>query len=124
SLEGIEAYIQRVVQEWRVPGVGIGVIKDGEILLVPLTHPLSAYAGDYVHPGFGTFSIVQEREGLHGLFNEKEFVFKHLYYNIFQASLEIFDFHCKLAFSINPKGEIASFSIGLEPEAKPLVFMR
>ena len=33
SLEGIEEYVQRVVQEWKVPGVGIGVIKDGEMIL-------------------------------------------------------------------------------------------
>lgn len=91
---------------------------------VPLTHALSAYTGDYVHPGFGTFSLVQEGEGLKGIFNEKEFAFKHLYYNIFQVSLDLFDFHCKAAFSINLKGEIESFSIGLEPEAQPLVFTR
>lgn len=90
----------------------------------PLTHALSAYTGEYVHPGFGTFSIVQEGEDLKGLFNEKEFVLKHLYYNVFQASQEMFDFHCKVAFSINLKGEIESFSIGFEPEAKPLVFTR
>lgn len=90
----------------------------------PLTHALSAYTGEYVHPGFGTFSIVQEGERLKGLFNEKEFALKHLYYNIFQASQELFDFHCKVAFSINLKGEIESLSIGLEPEAKPLVFTR
>ena len=91
---------------------------------VPLTHELDAYTGEYVHPGFGTFSIVREGEGLKGVFNAKEFVLKHLYYNIFQASLALFNFHCKVAFSINLQGEIESFSIGLEPEATPLVFTR
>lgn len=90
----------------------------------PLTHTLSAYTGDFVHPGFGTFSIVEDGDGLKGLFNDKEYAFKHLYYNIFQVSLDLFNFHCKASFSMDIQGKIDSVSLPLEEEAKPLIFTR
>jgi CubicO group peptidase (beta-lactamase class C family) len=92
----------------------------------PLSHALSAYTGEYGHPGYGTFTIKQDGDGLKGVYNDLEFAFKHHHYDVFIISQERFDFNFKGSFSTNLKGDIASFAVklGLEPGLKPTVFMR
>lgn len=33
ALEGIENFIEQIMQDWKIPGLSIGVMKDGEIIL-------------------------------------------------------------------------------------------
>ncbi len=92
----------------------------------PPSHALSAYAGEFEHPGFGTFAIVQDGEHLKGIYNDLEYTFTHHHYDVFMVAQERFDISLKGSFSTNLKGDIESFSIGLgvEPGTKPIVFLR
>lgn len=92
----------------------------------PLTHDLSAYAGEFEHPAFGTFTITRDGDSLKGLLNEQEYSFTHLHYDVFLVEQERFEINCKGSFAMNLKGDIESFSIalGMEPGTKPLVFTR
>jgi CubicO group peptidase (beta-lactamase class C family) len=90
----------------------------------PLTHPLSAYTGEFEHPGFGTFAIRQDGDRLQGLYNDLEYIFEHYHYDIFIVSQEDLDLKVKGSFTMNIKGEIEGFSADLEPGTKPIVFMR
>src|SRR5581483_6514709 len=71
-------------------------------------------------------TIVQDGDCLKGFYNDLEYTFTHLHYDVFIVEQERFDLSCKGSFAINLKGEIEHFSIalGLEPGTKPLVFTR
>lgn len=92
----------------------------------PLTHPLSDYAGDFEHPAYGTFTIAQDGDRLKGRYNDLEYTFTHLHYDVFMVEQERFEINTKGSFAMNLNGEIESFSIALllEPGMKPLVFTR
>ena len=92
----------------------------------PLTHPLSDYAGEFESPAYGTFTIEQDGDKLKGFYNDQEYAFTHLHYDVFTIEQERFEINCKGSFAINLKGDIESFSIalGLEPGTKPFVFTR
>ncbi|QBD76989.1 serine hydrolase [Ktedonosporobacter rubrisoli] len=90
----------------------------------PLSHPLSAYAGEYRHPGFGTFTIAAAENGLKGILNDLEYSFEHDLYDVFSVSEKTLDLACKIVFMSNIKGDIDSFSIPLDPEVSPIVFTR
>ncbi|HZR42111.1 MAG TPA: serine hydrolase [Ktedonobacteraceae bacterium] len=99
---------------------------EGRIPSAPLTHPLSAYAGEFEHPAYGTFTIAQNGNSLKGYYNDLEYTFTHLHYDVFVVEQERFEISCKGSFAMNLKGDIESFSIalGLEPGMKPFVFTR
>ncbi|HKU78797.1 MAG TPA: serine hydrolase, partial [Rhodanobacteraceae bacterium] len=33
KLQGLDAYVQQVMHDWRVPGLSLAVIQDGKVLL-------------------------------------------------------------------------------------------
>ncbi|QBD80781.1 serine hydrolase [Ktedonosporobacter rubrisoli] len=92
----------------------------------PPSHPLSAYAGTFEHPGYGSFSIELDGESLKGSYNDNEYTFAHHHYDVFLVSTEAFEISLKGSFGTNLKGQIETFSlgIGLEPGVKPIVFTR
>ncbi|EFH85791.1 serine hydrolase [Ktedonobacter racemifer] len=90
----------------------------------PLSHPLSAYAGQFEHPGGGTFTIVQDDDTLKGWHNDLEYTFQHLHYDVFLVFLEHYNLYLKGSFVTNLNGDIESFVLPLEPAAKPFVFTR
>jgi hypothetical protein len=90
------------------------------------SHPLSAYTGEFSHPGYGIFSFVQDGEGLKGRYNRLDYTFPHQHYDIFLGTQERMDTLFIASFATNRKGEIASFTIklGLEPDMQPTRFTR
>lgn len=92
----------------------------------PLTHPLSDYVGEFEHPAYGTFTIVQDGDSLKGFQNDLEYTFTHMHYDVFVIEQKRFEITCKGSFAMNLKGDIEHFSLalGLEPGAKPMVFTR
>ncbi|QBD80780.1 serine hydrolase [Ktedonosporobacter rubrisoli] len=90
----------------------------------PLSHPISDYVGEYEHPGYGTFSILPEGQGIKGLLNGLEYSLSHFHYDVFQAELARFDATFNVSFSTDLDGKITYFSAPLEPSGKPIVFKR
>ncbi|EFH85792.1 serine hydrolase [Ktedonobacter racemifer] len=97
---------------------------DSRVPDASLSHPLKDYTGSFEHPGLGTFTITQDGETLKGIYNDSDFTFQHLHYDVFLVTSERFEIHIKGAFVTNLDGDIESFSLPIEPEAKPIAFMR
>ena len=99
---------------------------EGRVPDAPLTHPLSDYAGEFEHLAYGTFTIAQDGDRLKGFYNDLEYTFTHLHYDVFVVEQERFEITSKGSFAMNLKGDIEHFSIalGLEPGMKPFVFTR
>src|SRR5207245_2810752 len=51
----------------------------------PPSHPLSEFAGEYVHPGYGTVKIAQQADALEISFNQMgPYQFVRVHYDIFE----------------------------------------
>ena len=84
------------------------------------SHALSAYAGKYEHPGYGTLSIRRSGRGLVASYNATEGALKHWHYDVFEWP------KCgpQLTFHMNREGQIASLSVPFEPLADEILFKR
>ncbi len=99
------------------------VDKDRKLNTKP-SHPLEDYGGDYENPGYGTISIVKDGENLKAKFNSFEFTLTHYHYDTFELFNTLYDMKQKLSFQTDPKGNIGSLSISLEPTVKDIIFTR
>jgi len=88
------------------------------------THALEEYAGEYVHPAYGVFSITKEGGALSGTFHATTLALHHYHYDTFMVKDDLAGIDQKLTFDIDAKGDIGSLSIKLEPEVKEIVFTR
>lgn len=88
------------------------------------SHPLEDYAGDYENPGYGTISIIKDGDKLLAKYNAFEFRLDHYHFDIFELYNNLYDQKQKLSFHTDPKGNIGSLSIPLEPTVKDIVFTR
>ncbi|MBK8021766.1 MAG: DUF3471 domain-containing protein [Chloroflexi bacterium] len=88
------------------------------------SHPLSDYAGDFEHPGYGVFRITEAEGKLTAAYNRLELKMEHYHYDIFEATLEPVDVSFKLHFHLDVKGNVEKVSLPLEPTVAPIVFTR
>ncbi|MBK8021139.1 MAG: serine hydrolase [Chloroflexi bacterium] len=88
------------------------------------SHPLSDYAGDFEHPGYGVFRITEAEGKLTAAYNRLELKMEHYHYDIFEATLEPVDVSFKLHFHLDVKGNVEKVSVPLEPTVAPIVFTR
>ncbi|MDQ2904514.1 MAG: serine hydrolase [Chloroflexota bacterium] len=94
---------------------------------VPATspsHPLTAYTGDFEHPGYGVISVTLDGEQLQGTFNNMQFPLTHYHYDIFELKIERFDIDLKVSFTANVKGDIDTLIAPFEVTASDIVFKR
>ncbi len=86
------------------------------------SHELSAYTGNYSHPGYGGFEIDKKADSLFAYFKLKTFYLKHVHYDVFEP-FEVTSFGIdttdtgpiKMNFKTNDAGEIASLHAKMEP---------
>jgi len=91
----------------------------------PASHSFEDYLGDYEHPGYGIYSVRKEGEALQLAANNKLVMkLEHYHYDIFEADFERGDEHFKLSFTSDLRGNIAGFSIQIEPAVKEVFFKR
>lgn len=92
------------------------------------SHPLEDYAGNYVHPAYGTLTVVKDGEGLRMTHNGMTFTTAQYHYDVFDISTEAIGMtlEFKASFALDPKGNVASVSIpfGLTAGVKDVVFTR
>jgi CubicO group peptidase (beta-lactamase class C family) len=92
---------------------------------VPATHPLSAYAGAYVHPTYGRFGVSFDGDRLvphyHGLGNLD---LTHRHHDVFNLYVRSFDVTLPLAFRTGFDGEIEALVVAFEAQVDPIVFRR
>jgi CubicO group peptidase (beta-lactamase class C family) len=88
------------------------------------SHPLADYAGEYEHPGYGTFLVKREGETLTGYYNGHDWPIKHHHYDIFSFEFWMFGMSYLGTFHTDTKGNIDSLSLPLENTVKEIVFKR
>lgn len=92
------------------------------------SHPLAAYAGRYVHPGYGVFTVREEGGRL--VLDEREvrgLPLTHFHYDTFRAEgiKEDTDLYTlPLTFTAGDDGTIEGFTLGMEPKVGKIHFRR
>lgn len=92
-----------------------------------LDHPLGAYAGTYVHPGYGRIVISQQGERLVAGYNDDSSPLTHWHYEVFDASTtdpENILLDSRLQFVSDPHGRVAGLQVAMEPAVAPAAFER
>jgi CubicO group peptidase (beta-lactamase class C family) len=90
------------------------------------SRPLSDYAAEYLHPGYGPMKVGLERERLTLSYNKFTTALDHWHYEVFQSPadrqnpLEL----TRVQFHMDFSGDVASISVPLEPNVEPIVFVR
>ncbi len=94
------------------------------------THAITDYAGTFTNEGYGTLSIVQQKDSLVAKYNALTFKVKHYHFNYFNF-IPVADGvdageddAMKGQFNINIKGEIESLSLPLQAGVKDIVFTK
>lgn len=88
--------------------------------------PLSEYAAEYLHPGYGPMKVRLEKDRLMLSYNKFTTPLEHWHYEVFQSPadrqnpLEL----TRVQFNSDFNGEVASLSVPLEPNVEPIVFSR
>jgi hypothetical protein len=88
------------------------------------SHPLDDYVGEYEHPAYGMFAIKKEGDQLKADFHSMTFNLNHFHYDTFDLKNDLASINQPLTFVIDPKGNIGSLTIKLEPAVKEIVFPR
>lgn len=91
-----------------------------------LPRPLSAYAGEYEHPGYGTFTIRLEGDTLRPSFGTMELSLAHRHYETFDLEWdELGESRAfPLMFLSDPDGDITALTVPLEIAVEPVRFDR
>jgi CubicO group peptidase (beta-lactamase class C family) len=88
------------------------------------SHLLQDYVGNYEHPGYGIITIELKEKRLEAIFHSTVFSIEHYHYDIFEARSEYLDETKLISFQLDLQGNIAGFSISLEPEVKDIFFTK
>jgi hypothetical protein len=99
---------------------------DDRVVGTQPSHSLDAYAGEYVHPGYGTFSVRHEPPGLGAMFHDSAGSLRHYHYDTFEMGIQVFwwTIRARITFHTNARGEVASLSVPLEPAVQDILFTR
>lgn len=94
----------------------------------PLTHPLSAYAGTYNHPGYGRLTVAVAGEGLKVSYNAFSADLTHWHFDTFNGAAnasrdDTFE-DVRFQFETDFDGRVAAVSAPLEPTVKAIRFTR
>lgn len=98
------------------------------------SHVLQEFAGEYQHPGYGTFKLEVANDSLFAQFPIKRFWLKHFHYDVFEP-FEVTPsgvdtnglgagFDLKMNFVSDNLGEISGMFLKAEPALDPIEFKR
>ncbi len=90
------------------------------------SHDLGAYAGEFFHPGYGSFTVKLKDDQLFAYYNNMEFKLDHYHYDIFEANSTEMAGQSGLPvfFYTDYQGTIGKMAAPLEPNVKEIVFER
>jgi CubicO group peptidase (beta-lactamase class C family) len=88
------------------------------------SHPLADYAGEYEHPGYGTFKITFEDDRLKGYYNGHDWPVTHLHYDDFSFEFWMLGYTFPGTFLMDHDGNVDRLSLPLESTVKEIVFTR
>lgn len=88
------------------------------------SHALPAYAGEYTHPGYGTFSVVPRSRALWATFSGSEARLTHHHYDVFAYRPPRWSDSLKLTFATDAAGQVARVSVPFQDGVADIVFER
>ncbi len=88
------------------------------------SHPLTDYAGEYVHPGYGALTVVHRDGGLTAFYNSLELALQHYHYDVFLAKSKQNPAYLPATFSTSVDGAISAVAVPLEQAVAPITFTR
>ena len=102
--------------------------KPGPVPGTTTSHPLSDFAGNYHHPGYGTYRVAEEDGKLVLHFKDMLVPMEHWHYDVFKAHKIKEDttvLTAPMSFYVDPfTGAIDGFTLQIEPTVEPAVFKR
>jgi CubicO group peptidase (beta-lactamase class C family) len=93
----------------------------------PLPRELDAYAGEYEHPGYGTFSVAVEDDRLVPSFGTLNISLSHRHFDVFDLEWRELseDVHVfPLTFETGPEGDVTGLTVPFEPTIDSIRFLR
>jgi hypothetical protein len=97
-------------------------VENAPMLRVP-----EAYAGDYEHPGYGTFTIRADGDGLIPSFGTLQLSLAHRHFDVFELEwLELVNQQIRfpLTFLTAPDGSVSALEVPFEDAVDPIRFVR
>jgi CubicO group peptidase (beta-lactamase class C family) len=91
---------------------------------VPPSHELEEYAGQYEHPGYGTFTITVENGNLVPDFNGLDLKFEHRHFDVWEAVIDLFQLSIPIKFEMDEEGNIVALTSRLESTVDPIRFVK
>ena len=90
-------------------------------------HPLDEYAGEYVHPAYGSVTVMRSGEGLTARFHDLPMRLNHWHYETFRADVEeknLSELKLFFQFFTDTQGEVDRLSVPFEPSVEPIAFKK
>jgi CubicO group peptidase (beta-lactamase class C family) len=90
------------------------------------SHPLTAYAGTYVHPAYGTIEVRVDGSDLRATLDQFEIKLVHFHYDVFEIDGEdrIVPLEGRVTFTTGKDGTVSRIHVPLEPAIDDIVFER
>jgi Domain of unknown function (DUF3471) len=93
----------------------------------PAARPLSAYVGEYEHPGYGTLAVALDEDALRPSLGTMELRLAHRHYETFDLEWSELGEQAPifpLTFQSDPDGEVNALTVRFEPLVEPLRFAK
>ncbi len=90
-------------------------------------HALDDYAGEYVHPAYGSVTVMRSGEGLTARFHDLPMRFNHWHYETFRADVEeksLSELKLFFQFFTDAQGEVDRLTVPFEPSVDPIAFKK
>ena len=90
-------------------------------------HALDDYAGEYVHPAYGSVTVMRGGEGLTARFHDLPMRLNHWHYETFRADVEdksLAEVKLFFQFFTDAQGEVARLTVPFEPSVEPIAFRK
>lgn len=88
------------------------------------SHPLADFAGEYHHPGYGTFTVERDGPRLRFRLGELTFTGRHRHYDTWTLEYQPLEETTSVTFRTDADGNVREAVLPLEPETGDVVFVR
>jgi CubicO group peptidase (beta-lactamase class C family) len=100
-------------------------LKKSQVKGTAPSHPLEAFVGEYIDPGYGSLSFHLEDGIFKGKFNNLPFILEHFNYDTFllQSQSKVYDLALPVSFITGVDGKIQKALVPFESMTKPIEFI-
>ncbi len=88
------------------------------------SHAMDSYAGDYIHPGYGTLQVEAHDGELRVSLAELDMVTRYRHYDTWTIEYEPLEASFTMTFLTNADGDVHAVDIPLEPSLEPMRFVK